>query len=240
MFNKGRIYGIFDNFKKKIVYVGKTVNLLDYTPHGKHIKKLFSKHPLRYKYEIIEESVDQKNLDIKEKDYIKKYNTYNDVDCFNYTAGGGGGDTFSKLSTYKKLKTIKKRVASNKKVKSTKEYKEKMKPIWKNIGEKNRQNLTGRKLSEQHKEKISKGIQKALKDITFRNKISHKGQKKPPRSILHKNNISCAMKGKKKSKEHKLKIKEKQKGRKKITDGIQRSWLFLGQDLPLGWKYVVD
>jgi hypothetical protein len=240
MLNKGRIYGIFDNFNKKIVYVGKTINLLDYTPHGRHIKKLFSKYPQRYTYKILEENIDQKNLDKIEKDYIKKYNTYNDVDCFNYTVGGGGGDTFSKLTKYKKIKAIKKRIASNKIVKGTKEFKVKMKPIWKNIGEKNRQNLTGRKLTEQHKKRISNGIQKALKDVTLRNKISHKGQKKPPRSTQHKKNISIAMKGKKKSKEHKLKIKEKQKGRKKITNGVQRSWLFLGQDLPLGWRYLVS
>lgn len=235
---KGRIYGIFDNLYKKIVYVGKTVNLLDYTPHGKQIRKLFIKYPLRYDYHILEEDVDVACLDKREKDYIQKYNTYNDYSCFNYTIGGGGGDTFTKLPEHKKLEIIKKRVAGNKMVKSTEEFKKKMEPIWKKIGEKSKRNLTGRTLSKNHKENISRGIQKALKDPVKRDKICHKGQKKPTRSLIHKNNISKAMTGKKKTEEHKLKIKEKQKGRKKITNGLDRTWLFLGQDLPDGWWFV--
>lgn len=238
MKNLGRIYGIFDKNQNKIVYIGKTTKSTDYTPHGKHIKKLFLKNPERYTYTILEEKIDVNLLNTKEQEYIRKYNTFNDKNCFNFTLGGDGGDTFSNKTESEKKEIINKRIRSTKKTTSQPEYQEKMKPIWKRIGKTNKKHLTGRKLSVEHKENIRKGVLKAMEDPEVRDKISHKGQKKPPRTDTHKKNISLAMKGKKKSEQHKLKIKQLQQGRKKITNGKQRSWLFTHQIMPDGWRYV--
>lgn len=238
MKNLGRIYGIFDKNKNKIVYIGKTTNTTDYKPHGKQIKRLFLKYPERYTYTILEEKIDVNLLNIKEQEYIQKYNTFNDKNCFNYTIGGDGGNTIKNKTESEKKEIINKRISSIKKTTSQPEYKEKMKPIWKRIGENTKKHLTGRKLTVEHKENISKGMLKAMEDPEIHNKISHKGQKKPPRTDTHKKNISLATKGKKKSEQHKLKIKQIQQGRKKITNGKKRTWLFAHQIMPDGWWYV--
>lgn len=234
----GRIYGIRDILKDKIVYVGKTVTETDYMPHGRHIKKLVLKYPERYCYQIIEENVAEESLDEKEKMYIRRFNTYGDKSCFNYTEGGGGGDTFSKLSSGRKENCIKKRVISNKITKSTDEYEQKMVSVWKAIGENSRQKLTGRKLSQEHKRNIADGVKNTMKDPAMYARISHLGQPKPPRTDKHCNNISLAMKGKPKSEEHKLKIKQMQQGKRKITNGVKRTWLFAEQKMPVGWWYI--
>lgn len=238
MTKSGRIYGIRDILKNKIVYIGKTITQDDYTPHGKHIKKLFNKYPDRYVYTIIEENINETALDEKEKFYIKQYNTYTDKECFNYTEGGGGGDTFSKLPENIKERCVKKRVLSNKLTKSTEVYKQKIIPIWKSIGENSKRCLVGRKLSQEHKQKIADGVRKTMKDPVMHDRISHKGIPKPTRSNEHRKNISLAMKGKPKSEEHKLKIKAQQQGKRKITNGERRSWLFVNQKMPEGWQYV--
>ena len=238
MNKKGRIYGIFDLLNNKIVYVGKTINIEDYTPHGKHIKKLFDRYPERYVYKTIEENVDEEILDTKEKLYIKQYNTYIDKTCFNFTKGGGGGDTFSKLPEDLKTICVEKRIRSNRITKSTEKYKQKMLPIWKEIGENSKRCLTGRKMSEEHKQNISAGVKKALLDPEMYKKISHKGIPKPPRTEEHRKNISKAVKGKPKSEAHKQKIRELYKGRKKITNGTNYGWLYKNMQMPAGWYFV--
>lgn len=92
-----RIYGIYDIQRKRIVYVGKTKNSNDYKPHGKHISKIIANNPERYRYNILENNLSSlAKLNIKECFYIKKYNTYKDKTCFNFTPGGDGGFTLSK------------------------------------------------------------------------------------------------------------------------------------------------
>ena len=240
MNRKGRIYGIFDLLNNKIVYVGKTVNIEDYTPHGKHILMLFYRYPERYVYKVIEENVDETLLDEKERFYIKQYDTYNDKNCFNFTEGGGGGNTFSKLSEHKKIECIEKRIKGNKITKSTEEYKQKMLPIWEEIGKNSKKCLTGRKLPEEHRQKISAGVKRAMQDPEMYKRIAHPGIPKPPRTEEHRKNISKAVKGIPKSEEHRQKIREIAAGRRKITNGVRKSWLFVNQVMPEGWRYLTN
>lgn len=94
-----RIYGIFDTKKSKVVYVGKTKNIKDFAPHGKHIKKIVAGDPLRYDYQILEENIeDLLLLNEREKYFIQHHNTFHDKECFNFTEGGDGGYCISKLS----------------------------------------------------------------------------------------------------------------------------------------------
>jgi hypothetical protein len=111
----GRIYGIFDNIKNKIVYIGKTKNLNDYKPHGKHIHKLFNLYPNRYLYKIIETDILLENLEVKEIEYIKIYNTFEDSSCFNFTIGGTGGYTLQKYNK-KQIDTIRQKAIITKKL----------------------------------------------------------------------------------------------------------------------------
>lgn len=94
----GRIYSIIDNEHNKVVYIGKTVNMKDFKPHGKHICKLFNLYPSRYVYKILEENVLVENLRDREVYYINLYETFRDKTCFNFTEGGDGGYTLQKYN----------------------------------------------------------------------------------------------------------------------------------------------
>lgn len=99
-----RIYGIKDKLKNRIIYIGKTKNQKDYLPHGKHILKIFKNTPERYEYIIIENIENIDELDEKEKYYIELYDTFNQVDCFNFTRGGTGGCTLNRYSSDERKK----------------------------------------------------------------------------------------------------------------------------------------
>ena len=150
-----RVYGIRDNQKNKIVYFGKTVNNHDYIPHGKRIREVMKLHPLRYEYIILEQISDINILDEREIFYIEQYNTFNDQSCFNYTKGGGGGWTLSKLT-----------VDERKKIKE-KELKTKLENphIMKDAARRARETFNKRPLEEQqqmHQSRIEASIRSKL------------------------------------------------------------------------------
>ncbi len=81
--------------------------------------------------------------------------------------------------------------------------------------------MQGKKLSEQHKENISKGIQSALQDESKRARISGKG-KSHKFSEEHKLNLSKSSKGKAKSQQHKDALSASLKGRKLSTEHVRK------------------
>jgi len=99
-----RIYGIKDKQQEKIVYIGKTKNVNDFKPHGKHILKLFNTYPERYEYVIIEQIYEENILDEREVYYIEFYNTFINNKYFNFTKGGSGGFTLGKYSAEERKK----------------------------------------------------------------------------------------------------------------------------------------
>ncbi len=104
-----RIYGIYHTKRNQFVYIGRTVNENDYTPHGRHIKKLFQKYPDIYRYVIIEENIlTEQLLNEREIYYISKYNTFDTPTCYNFTKGGSGGYTLSKFAIEDRHKIIQK------------------------------------------------------------------------------------------------------------------------------------
>ncbi|MDD5651559.1 MAG: GIY-YIG nuclease family protein [Candidatus Nanoarchaeia archaeon] len=82
--------------------------------------------------------------------------------------------------------------------------------------------MLGRKLTEDHKNNISIGINNALQDEEKYLKISHKGSKKEPFSEQHRKNLSKASKGKSKSKKHRENLSKVNTGKKQSKETIEK------------------
>jgi len=136
-----RIYGICDLDRDKIVYVGRTINENDFTPHGKHISKLVKRYPTRYQYIIVEENItNEQILNTKEMYYIDKFNTFNDLTCYNFTKGGSGGFTLAKATKEERHKIKQKELST----------KRNNPEIMKNASKKARETFLQRPKSEQN------------------------------------------------------------------------------------------
>jgi hypothetical protein len=197
-----RIYAIFDKLYKRVVYVGKTIDDTDFYPHGKHIRKIFTSNRDRYEYQIIEEINNVDLLCEREIYYISYYNTYNDKTCFNFTEGGTGGNTISKL-TLEERRVIKAKEILTKKLNPE---------IMKNAAQKARLTFLRRPIEEQQaitEQRVQKSIQAkiitALKMSDEERKIkSHRQsnavkqihlRRTPEQKQLIHNKISNTLKG---------------------------------------------
>jgi len=234
-----KISGIY-KFTNKInnkVYIGQAVNLRsrigghfrDYklNKKNKHFYNSIQKYGLEnFEVQILvqEKNLTKQELDDLEIDFIRFYNSNNQIFGYNMTAGGEGGipndETRKKLSeaaknrkpiseeTRQKMKnkkhsqeTIEKRIESRK---------------WYKHSEETKQKLKGRKHSEESKEKM-KG--KIVSQET-REKLS-KANKGKIVSEQTKQKLREANLGKKLTEEHKQKMSFAQTGRKLSQEHIQ-------------------
>ena len=113
----GYIYKIVNKVNNKI-YVGKTSKTIEHR-YARHIKNA-RKHINRYLYDAMNhygynnfyieqlEEVDNKKLNIREKYWIKFFNSDNSMFGYNMTQGGDGGDTLNNKSPIEKEKYSKK------------------------------------------------------------------------------------------------------------------------------------
>ena len=223
-------YGIIYEVKNKVngkKYIGQTKNTLTNRKYSHlaivrrgnyNYKSIFYDAIKKYGennfvWKEIDNAYSKDELNKKEIYYIKEFDTVNNG--YNIVKGGNGGDICSEFSEKRKKEIQEKRR------KSFFDNPEKMKKFSKALSKSMKQNkkliksLTGRKLSEEHKLKISNGIQYALLDENKRNNISHKGIKKRPFSEEHKKHLSEALKIKKKSLEHRKNISLATKGKKR-------------------------
>jgi len=131
-----QIYKITNLINNKI-YIGKdTSSDSNYFGSGLLIKKAIKKYGIEnFKKEILDETNDLENLCIKEKYWIKNFNSTNLKIGYNISKGGDGGDT---LSNHPDLDLIKEKISNGSIVKGrtyeqafgekkAKEYKDKLK-----------------------------------------------------------------------------------------------------------------
>jgi hypothetical protein len=131
-----QIYKITNLINNKI-YIGKdTTSDPNYFGSGLLIKRSIEKYGIdNFKKEIIDETDNYEELSIKEKYWIKKFNSTNIEIGYNISKGGDGGDT---LSNNPNLDIIKEKISNGSLVKGktyeesfgeekAKEYKEKLK-----------------------------------------------------------------------------------------------------------------
>jgi group I intron endonuclease len=172
----GYVYKITNLLNNK-KYIGATSDLVRRMYHhykcNHHIGAL---HNAIKKYgaeNFIVEIVEQPSIEIlylREKYWIKFYNTYNDG--YNLTLGGDGGATYGMLH---------KKHSSQTKEKISRSLKGRIKGP----------------LSKEHKDKISKtkSGKKQSEEFKYKVSIALKGRKLPLRSENHKKNLSNALKG---------------------------------------------
>lgn len=168
------------------IYVGKTHFSLDdrkrkhlnesrknkskYTVFQKAIRKYGFEN---FSWEIICKCKNIEELNRAEIFYIKKLKTHISQRGYNMTEGGEGGDTFTNHPNKKKI--LAKRKRSLAKWRLTEDYQKVRKFLSKNMTGRSSKWLVGRVLPKEHKQKISQGIQLALKDPEKRQKICRKG-----------------------------------------------------------------
>lgn len=206
------IYVVFNNKSENgSVYIGKTKFSLEKrkqehekssrnkpkTPFHKALKSYGIENFTWY--EILE--VANNEINDLEKFYITEFidDGYN---LYNISPGGEGGDTITSHPNREEI-TEKMRKSQLKRYEDGSQ-KELLRCIAVKLGY--GKWMVDKKLTEDHKNNISKGIQLALLDEEKRDKISHKGQKKPPFSKEHREKLSLLHKNKPKSEEHKQRI----------------------------------
>lgn len=195
---KTGIYKITNLMNNK-VYIGQSTNIYKrwydekrLTSINKHLKNAFTKYGIdNFSFEILEECSEDE-LNIKEKEYIERFTSF-DRECgYNKTTGG---DTNFRQKTHTVSKETRAKISNSKKgIMFSEEHKKNL-SIARNK----------RVITEQQKQKLSS----SLKEIYKRETEEHKASRKK--------NISEAKKGMKFSEEHKLKLSEAAKHRKKPT-----------------------
>jgi group I intron endonuclease len=206
------------NLKSNSIYVGKTIKSLDIRKKQHELKARnnpktpFHKALISYGYEnfiwyeLINISNTNDNLNELEKFYIKEFKD-DGYNLYNLTDGGDGGDV-KNYNINKRKQTM-----SNWTIEQKNEYRQKLSKIAKE--KKFGSWMKGRKQSNEVRKKQSETMKRLLENPLFRQKISHKGEKKKPFSKEHREKLSLLHKGKPKSAEHKKKISESLKNRGK-------------------------
>ncbi len=204
------VYVAFNTESINRAYIGKTKHSLEVRKlqhekqANKNAKSPFHKALKSYGfdcfvwYELME--VPDNEVNDLEKFYIAEFRS-DGYNLYNITAGGDGGDVITNNPNRDKIieKLRGKRFSD--------EQKQKLREIamargfgkW----------MTGKKLSDSHRESISSGIKSAMLDPVKAMKISHKGSKKiKPFSAEHRRKLGDLHRGRPKSDEHKRKISE--------------------------------
>lgn len=154
------IYCYIDTFSNEIVYVGKDSRIDKNSRHKDHYKKsryndqpinrILQKNLGRYEYKVLESgNISSNFLEALEQCFIKKYNTFEDKNKFNYTSGGDGGK--KSIETRKKISNSHK---GKKRPSFSIEWREK---ISKSLKGKRHSTETRRKMSKAAKERFSDG-----------------------------------------------------------------------------------
>lgn len=181
---------IITNILSNKIYIGQTKyperrwrqhkNLSNKKIKHQYIHYAMYKYGLEnFTYEIIAQSITQEDADITEIDLIKQYDSCNPEIGYNFRSGG---HVFERSMKTRKLisESLKGRSSPRKGVVLSDEQKMKMSIIAKNLGLKP-PNLKNRKLSDEHKKKLS--------DAKIINPIWNKGIQLTDE---HKKNISKA------------------------------------------------
>lgn len=145
------------------IYVGKdSLNDPDYLGSGFILHRAIKKYGVHnFRKDIIEHCQSPRELDEREKYWIKQLNSTDRRCGYNIAKGGTGGDTFTNLSSSKKKDVIEKRKATRP-IWDTAEYRQKIRvtttTLWKNPHHRNHMAkvMTGRKIK--WSDKISKSI----------------------------------------------------------------------------------
>ena len=137
------VYKITNSINKK-VYIGKTSRSLEWRlcEHIKKAKKRRNTHLYdamnHYGYEnfiieSLEQDISAKDINIREKHWIKVYDSCNRIKGYNMTEGGEGGDTWSlnthKKETSKKLSFSIKNSSAHKEAMHSSEYRDKLRKL---------------------------------------------------------------------------------------------------------------
>lgn len=194
-------YGVIYKIKNMIndkIYIGQTTNSFDTRYHNNlekrtdndHLKKAIHKYGIQNFeiYKIFDVAFSKEELDIKEQCWINYYKSADPNYGYNKMTGGGKYGTHSKEIREKMSRIMK----------------TKMKEVRKNISEEEKQRLReiniGRKLSEEHKRKISQ---------TMKSKVAEGG--------VNICNVGKSNKGRKLSDETKKKISKAKQNISKET-----------------------
>lgn len=205
------IYKTTNNVNQRI-YVGKSkFNNENYLGSGRLIKAAIKKYgKTNFSKEIIDNAYTLNEINQKEIYWIKTLKSHISEGGYNIAWGGEGGDTLTGNPRRKEILANRDYSYIGKE-----SYRKHMSDVMRG-NPKLIYSLSGRHLSEDHKDAIKDGIQKSIKDPEKRDKISHKGIKKEkPFSQEHRDKLSKLHKDKPKSEEHKEKIRLKIKGKKR-------------------------
>lgn len=208
----GYIYKITNTVNNK-VYIGQTVQ----TVEERYQKHLFEarQHTNRYLYDAMNhygydkfniEAIEVCNdefLDAREKYWISYYKSNDRCFGYNMTEGGGGGNTFARLSPERQQQL---REKASKRLTGVKQPKE--------LVEKRVASLRGRKLTEEHRQRLSKIHKERFKNLPGTRLGATTSEET-------KQKIREANLGKKQSDETKLKRKETLSKLKWWNNGIK-------------------
>lgn len=152
-------------------YIGQHTGKLNdsYLGSGVHFLRAVKKYGKEnFKKEILEICKTQEELDLAEKKWIKKYNAILDENFYNIAEGGLGGNPCAGLTEEQELKRRRKISEAMKGEKNPfyqKGFHKENHPMWnkhhsEESKKKMRQAKIGKKLSEEHKQKISQNSTK--------------------------------------------------------------------------------
>ncbi len=166
-----------------------------------------------FKIEELEVCSSVKNLNEREKYWIKNYNTTDRKYGYNIALGGTGGDTFTKQNKEKKKQIIEKRrksmMGKNKGKKCTEKQKENLRKLYK---DKTYEEIHGEKKAKEIRQKISSSNKISQKKLYLNGYINPmKGKKQSPETIEKR---SKALSGRILSLQHRKNISKGKKGKK--------------------------